>query len=285
MSTLSPILQAQQLFEILQSPNLRVIDCRFDLVKPTWGRENYSQAHIPGAAFADLNSDLSAPIGPTTGRHPLPAAPDFVETLARWGITPETRVVVYDLGGGGFAGRLWWMLRAIGHAQVQLLDGGFAQWQRDQLPISSEIEIPQATAFKYSPEFCPDLWVTSQQVFSALQDPTIRLVDARASERFQGLSEPIDSIAGHIPGALNRFHGDNLTPAGTFKPAAQLKQEFTDLLGDAPLSQAFVYCGSGVTSCHHIIAMELAGLPQPKIYLGSWSEWIRDPNRPTATGK
>ncbi len=285
MMTPSPIIQTKQLYEILQQPHLRVIDCRFDLVKPTWGKEGYSQAHIPGAIFADLNLDISSSPTATTGRHPLPDPQTFVEKLANWNISPETQAVVYDTGGGGFAGRLWWMLRAIGHQNVQLLDGGFTQWQRDMLPVSSGIETVPVGQFRYRPEFNQGRHITSQEVFSAFQDPNIRLIDARAPERFQGLSEPIDPVAGHIPGALNRFYGDNLTPEGTFKPASQLRQEFTSLLGDISTDQTIVYCGSGVTSCHHLIAMEIAGLPVAKIYLGSWSEWIRDPDRPIASGK
>lgn len=285
MNYLSPLIKAQELSEILQTPNLRVVDCRFDLARPAWGRENYAASHIPGAVFADLNLDLSSYPTSASSRHPLPDPPVFVETLARWGIDPAARVVVYDTSGGGFAGRLWWMLRAMGHKSVQLLDGGFVHWQRASLPLAAGEETVPPALFRYSAEFAPDLFLTSQQVLNAIQEPNTLLIDARAPERFQGLSEPIDPVAGHIPGAINRFYGDNLTSEGTFKPAAQLKQEFSNLVPDYPSRQAVVYCGSGVTSCHHLIALEIAGLPPAKLYLGSWSEWIRDPNRPVATGK
>jgi len=269
----------------MHSPNLRLMDCRFDLADPLWGRNNYSQAHITGAVFADLNLDLSAPAGSLTSRHPLPDPQSFIETLGRWAINPDTHVVVYDTNTGGFAGRLWWMLRALGHTRVQLLDGGFVQWQRENLPVTAGIETVAPTSFRYRPEFNPQLFITSQEVLSSLQDPQVLLIDARAPERFQGLSEPIDPVAGHIPGAINRFFGQNLNAAGMFKPANQLRQEFSSLLGNFSSQQAVVYCGSGVTSCHHLIALEIAGLPPAKIYPGSWSEWIRDPHRPVAVGK
>lgn len=279
---ISPIISTGDLAGLLSAANLRLIDCRYDLAKPEAGRAGYLQAHLPGAIFADLKHDLASPVTPTSSRHPLPDAADFVQTLAGWGISPDVHVVVYDGGGGGFAGRLWWMLRAVGHSNVQLLDGGLAKWQRENRPLSSGEESAAPGAQIYPAQFNPEMFVSAAQVLAITNDPAWRLIDARAAERFSGATEPIDPIAGHIPSALNRFHGLNLTPEGIFKPADQLREEFAALLDGAPADHAIVYCGSGVTSCHHLIALELAGLPGALLYPGSWSEWIRDPARPLA---
>jgi thiosulfate/3-mercaptopyruvate sulfurtransferase len=281
----NPLISTNELADWKIKPGLSLIDCRFDLSRPEWAKESYMQSHIPGAIFCDLNHDLSSQPTTSSGRHPLPDPETFVQQLSQWGIQPGITVVVYDTTGGGFASRLWWMLRAVGHTNVHLLDGGFAKWQREKRPEESGWTVVQPTGYRYPAHFKPELSANVQTVVNALNDPTISLLDARASERFQGLQEPIDPVAGHIPGAKNRFHGLNLTADGVFKPADDLRKEFLALLGGTLPENAIVYCGSGVTSCHHLIAMELAGLTGARLYLGSWSEWIRDPSHPIATGK
>jgi thiosulfate/3-mercaptopyruvate sulfurtransferase len=264
----------------LDDPAWAFIDCRFDLLQPEWGRQEYAMAHLPGAVYADLNRDLSGPVTPQTGRHPLPEPAAIIARFSSWGISPATQVVVYDAAGGSFAARLWWLLRYYGHTAVAVLDGSFQKWQREGRPLRSGVEARQAAQFVGQPD--PGMWVSTAEVDALRQDPANRLVDARASARFQGEQEFIDPVSGHIPGAVNRFHGENLGPDGTFQPADRLKAAFIALLGGVPAANAIVYCGSGVTSCHHLVAMEYAGLSGTRLYPGSWSEWIRDPARPVA---
>ncbi len=282
-----PIISTHALHDLVQKKNPRIIDCRFNLSDPDWGFENYLLGHIPGAIYANLNRDLSGTAGLKTGRHPLPDTAAFIQKLAVWGISPETLVVVYDTVGGAFASRLWFMLRAIGHRQVQVLDGGFPKWQADGYPVSIGLESssPVNISTGYSTFFNQRMVATTPEIEAALNDLSTVFIDARAAERYQGTQEPIDPIAGHIPEALNRFHGNNLTPEGVFKAGGVLREELLALLANHPASQVVVYCGSGVTSCHHLIALELAGLSGARLYAGSWSEWIRDPSRPIALGQ
>lgn len=266
----------------LDDPLWRIIDCRFDLANPAWGEQDYQRAHIPGAVFADLNRDLSAPITPTSGRHPLPAPQDFIALLKRLGVSENTQVVVVDTVAGAFAARLWWMLRYYGHSAVAVLEGGLSNWQRQGYPLSSGSESCPPGQFHGEPQ--PNWMVTTAELDVLRHDPRYRIIDARAAERYRGESEPIDAIAGHIPGAVNRPHLQNLARAGLLLPAETLRQQFLELLGDIPPQNAIVYCGSGVTSCFHILAMHHAGLHGARLYVGSWSEWIRDPQRPIATG-
>jgi thiosulfate/3-mercaptopyruvate sulfurtransferase len=275
------LVSAEMLAEHLNDPNWLVFDCRFDLVAPDWGYLNYQSGHIPGAVYVHLNDDLSGPVTPKTGRHPLPETGIFASKIDYWGISPGKQVIVYDQGGGSFAGRLWWMLRASGHDGAALLDGGLPKWLADNYPISIGVEIPRAHS-SWLPEISFDqrLWVKAEEVLNFIQDPKNVLIDARAPERFSGEVEPIDPIAGHIPGAVNRFNGLDLNPDGTFKSPEVLREEFLALLKGTPPENAIIYCGSGVTSCHLLAAMEIAGLKGARLYAGSWSEWIRDPDRP-----
>jgi thiosulfate/3-mercaptopyruvate sulfurtransferase len=281
----SPLISTAELSGRISQPGLRIFDCRFNLADPSWGRQSYLDNHIPGAIYADLNHDLAAPVGPLTGRHPLPDEADFAQSIARWGVTPQSRIVVYDAADGSLASRLWWMLLSTGHENVQLLDGGYAKWTKECRPVRSGEEVALPAPLMSGLQFDPRSLVNAAQVEIAAQDSSSRLIDARAPERFQGLVEPIDRVAGHIPGAVNRFYGLNLDADGVFKSSDELRREFLSLLGDIPASQAIVYCGSGVTSCHHIIALQHAGLPAARVYVGSWSEWSRDPSRLIATGK
>lgn len=278
MSTYATIISPADLLPHLTDPAWVIVDCRFDLKDPAWGEQVYGQGHIPGAVYAHLDRDLAAPKTAATGRHPLPAITELATQFSAWGISNTSQVVVYDQAGGAFASRLWWLLRYLGHTAVAVLDGGLPAWQRAAYPLITGIETRATASFQPQPH--PELLVSSADVEALITNPAYLLVDARAGERYRGEVEPIDPIAGHIPGAVNRFHGENLAPSGQFLPPETLRQQFSDLLGSVDPANTIVYCGSGVTSCHHLIALELAGLPGARLYPGSWSEWITDPSRP-----
>ena len=257
-----------------------IVDCRFSLNDPEQGHLAYQEEHIPGAVYAHLNDDLSAPHVPgKTGRHPLPSILDASATFTRLGIGPEVQVVAYDYAGGTIAARLWWMLRWLGHDAVAVLDGGFAAWLREHLPTESGTHTVPPRPFVAAPR--PELLASADEVLG--RPDGVPLFDARAAMRYAGKFEPIDSIAGHIPGAVNAPFADNLTPDGIFRPATELRERYTHLLGGAPPERAIVYCGSGVTATHDLLAMAHAGLTGSRLFAGSWSEWITDPNRPVTT--
>ena len=256
----------------------RVFDCRHDLAKPQLGEEQYKLGHIPGALFAHLDRDLSGRKTGKNGRHPLPDPQDFEKWLEHTGLTPKDQVVCYDGGTGAMAARLWWMLRWIGHDKVAVLDGGFAKWTKEGRPVT--VDVPLFTPFNYPIKLRADVAVDVR----AVEKTKMLLVDARAPARYRGEQEPIDPLAGRIPGAKNRFNSDNLSADGTFKPAAELKKDFQSVLGDRSPSEVIHYCGSGVAACHNLLAMEVAGLKGGKLYAGSWSEWSADPKRPQERG-
>jgi thiosulfate/3-mercaptopyruvate sulfurtransferase len=264
--------------ELAARPDWRVFDCRHDLAKPGLGEEQYREAHIPGALFAHLDRDLSAPKTGRNGRHPLPQPEAFVSWLGRCGVQPSDQVVCYDAGNGAMAARLWWMLRWIGHEGVAVLDGGLAKWLAEKRPVTADV--PRFESSQYAPKRKPEGLLNVDQIEK--RGGEMLLLDARAPARYRGEQEPIDPVAGRIPGARNRFNMDNVSPQGTFKGAAQLKQEFQVVLGDRAPSEVVHYCGSGVAACHNLLAMEIAGLTGGRLYAGSWSEWIADPNRPIA---
>jgi thiosulfate/3-mercaptopyruvate sulfurtransferase len=270
--------------EILQA-NMRewaIVDCRFDLQNETWGREQYRLGHVPGAVYASLSEDLAGPRTSSSGRHPLPSVDALAALFGRWGIDRSTQVVAYDQDSGLFASRLWWSLRYLGHDLVALLDGGWAKWIREGRPVRTGEESREAAVFVASPR--PHFTVGIEDVISHLGATDRPIVDARGPDRFEGRSEPIDRVAGHIPGAANHFFRWNLGPDGTMLPPHELRQKFETLLGGHPPEQAVVYCGSGVSACHNLLAMEHAGLHGTRLYVGSWSEWSRDPSRPVETG-
>jgi thiosulfate/3-mercaptopyruvate sulfurtransferase len=253
----------------------RIFDCRHDLMKPSLGEEQYREAHIPGAAFAHLDRDLSAPRDGRGGRHPLPFPGDFLAWVGRQGLRPEDQVVCYDAAGGVTAARLWWMLRWIGHEAVAVLEGGYAKWTAEGRPTSNQV--PRFEPQNYPMRLRADMAVGVGVVEKETQRHV--LLDARAPARYRGLQEPIDPVAGHIPGARNRFCNDNLGADGSFKPADVLRREFEAALGGREPSEVINYCGSGVAACHNALAMEVAGLPGSRLYIGSWSDWISDPQR------
>jgi thiosulfate/3-mercaptopyruvate sulfurtransferase len=265
---------------------LIVIDCRFDLANPGAGRRDYAAGHIPGARYADLNLDLSAPVRETTGRHPLPEPLVFGATLTRWGVTPASQVVAYDAANSSFAARLWWLLRWVGHRAVAVLDGGYQAWASAGGAVET-VEPPAAAGssepFIARPGAQPT--VSTPDLADLLRAGDRLLVDARAAERYAGRVEPIDPVAGHIPGAENQPFSMNLTPDNAFLPADELRRRWRARLGDRDAAQLIAMCGSGVTACHHLLSLEIAGLKGAALYPGSWSEWIRDARRPVARGE
>lgn len=270
----------------LVDPAWVVVDCRFTLTDPEAGRKAWEAWRIPGARYAHLDQDLSSPRRRDSGRHPLPDPQRFIETLRRWGIGDSTQVVAYDDSFGAMAVRLWWLLRWVGHPAVAVLDGGLPVWRRQRLPIDEATPAPRAerepVALTPQPNAAPA--VDANFVARIAADPRWRLIDARAEDRFAGEREPLDPVAGHIPGSVNRNFEDNLALDGTWLTAEALRAEFTALLGDVAPDQVVHSCGSGVTACHNLLAMEHAGLAGSRLYAGSWSEWITDPQRPVARG-
>ncbi len=278
------LVHAEALAGRLGAADLRLFDCRFALNDAAAGEAAWGEAHLPGAQYAHLDRDLSGPHRHGAGRHPWPRAEAFGAWLCRCGVTPETQVVAYDGGDGAYAARLWFLLRAFGHRRVAVLDGGWARWTALALP--TDAVVPVIPPAGYSGEFNRSLLFDAGGISVRLEAGDV-LIDARAAERYRGEVEPIDRVAGHVPGAINRPYAMNLD-AGRFKPAARLAEEFAALLaGHAPQQvmpqQVIAMCGSGVTACHHLLAMTHAGLPGARLFTGSWSGWIEDPARPVAT--
>lgn len=264
-----------------------VVDARHDLSRPQAGAAGYAEGHIPGARFVAMDSDLSGPKTGGNGRHPMPAAEQVRALLAGLGLRPEQQLVVYDTSGGLMASRLWWMARWVGHARVAVLDGGLAAWQRAGYPVTTEVAAVTAAA-PWSPRPALEQLVGVDTVLRAsaqAADPGAAcILDARAPERFRGEIEPLDPVAGHIPGSRNRPSAANLRENGCFKPAPVLAQEFRAVIGDRPGQGVIQSCGSGVSACHNQLAMVHAGIEGASLYGGSWSEWCSDPARPVATG-
>lgn len=274
------LVSAEELARHLDDPAWIVCDCRHDLADYESGRRAYNEAHIPGARFLHLDEDLSGPKTGTSGRHPLPHPRTFALRLGALGIDDKKQIVAYDATGGCYAARLWWMLRWIGHTRGAVLDGGWQAWCAAGLPVTAERPTPVATTYPLRHQ--PHLAVDAGFVAAHLADPDVAIVDARAADRFRGENETLDPVGGHIPGAVNRFFRMNLDESGRFKSPEQLKQEFAPVLGARP-SQAIVHqCGSGVTACHNLLAMEHAGLGGSRLFPGSWSEWVSDRSRPIA---
>jgi thiosulfate/3-mercaptopyruvate sulfurtransferase len=276
------LVSAAELATHLEDPKWVIVDCRFDLARPASGREGFAAGHIPGARYAHLDEDLSAKITPQSGRHPLPDAQTLSATLGRWGIDNSTQVVAYDAGNGAYAARLWWLLRWLGAEHVAVLDGGFKAWTDAGLPVTTVL--PTVMATRFAPNLQNAMLLDAVAVGQRAADPSWRILDARAPERYAGAVEPLDTKAGHVPGAHNYPFAGNLGLDGRFLPAAQLKAQLEQSLGGVPADRAIMMCGSGVTACHNLLALEVAGLKGARLYAGSWSEWIRDPARPIAAG-
>ncbi|MBL0027715.1 MAG: sulfurtransferase [Rhodanobacteraceae bacterium] len=266
----------------LGDPALRIADVRFDLADTGRGEAAYRAAHLPGAIYAHLDRDLSDHARSGLGRHPLPESATWSHWLASVGYAPDQAWVVYDDANASFSARLWWMLKAIGHRDVRVLDGGFAAWVAAHAPVTATVPnfAPTAVAIRFDAAETVDF----PEVEALRDDPSRRLVDARAAPRFRGEAEPLDPVAGHVPGALNRPFADNLDPGGRFKSAAMLRAEWMSLLGGVAPARVVHMCGSGVTACHNLLAMEHAGLQGSTLFAPSWSGWVSDRRRPVALG-
>ena len=275
--TFTTLISTDELAELLAEPAfaVAVVDCRFMLDDVAWGRREYLKAHIPGAVYADLDHDLSSAKTGTNGRHPLPSPDALRATFSRLGIADGVQVVAYDQDNGMYASRLWWLLRWMGHDAVAVLDGGFAKWDG---PVASGEEHRAPREFVGAPR--DEMLVDAENVLNSHW----RLVDARAPERYRGDIEPLDKVAGHIPGAVNYFYKQNVDANGVFLPPEELRERISAVVGDVSPEEIVSYCGSGVTGSHNVLAMEHAGLHGARLYAGSWSEWSSDPSRPVAKG-
>ena len=278
------LITPQQLAERLESPGLVILDCRFSLEDADYGQRSHAEGHIAGAHFADLERDLSGRvIKGKTGRHPLPEPERLIERLRSWGVNHDSQVVLYDDGPGAFAARAWWLLAWLGkRSDVFILDGGLKAWHAAHLPLS--LDPPQRHEGNFSGEPDQGLLIDAEQLAGLLGQPELTLLDARALARFRGEVEPIDPVAGHIPGAQCAAFTDNLGPDGRFLAPEQLRERFQARLDGRKPEQLVAYCGSGVTACHDLFALALAGYPLGRLYAGSWSEWINQPQRGIATG-
>lgn len=270
------------LASLLGDDRLVVVDCRFDLADPSNGEQLYLESHVPGARYAHLDRDLSGDKTGTNGRHPLPTVDQMRERFGSLGTASGRQVVAYDADSGMYAARLWWMLRFMGHHDVAVLDGGFARWMREGHDVRGGREEWTPATFAGAPL---EAWrLDATAVLAGLDDPARLLVDARAEPRFRGESEPLDKTAGHIPGARNFFFQRNLTDDTTFKSVDEIRDQWSRLIGETRADHVVMYCGSGVTACHNLLALEHAGLSGARLYPGSWSEWSSDPERPIETG-
>ncbi len=282
--TYTTLIAANELAPHVNDPGWVIIDCRFDLGNPDAGFIAYRQGHIPNAVYAHLDTDLSdkrpGPNGEFRGRHPLPSREAFMETLRNWGIHPHTQVVAYDAQGSMFAARLWWMLRWCGHEAVAVLDGGLPAWQALGRTLTTDMPAPTRGTISLKDPLVKT--VDAQTLLENIEHPTRTVIDARAPDRYRGENETLDPVGGHIPGAKNRFFRDNLQADGRFKSSEQLRREFATLI--AHPEQAVMQCGSGVTACHNLLALEVAGLEGAALYPGSWSEWCADATRPVERG-
>jgi thiosulfate/3-mercaptopyruvate sulfurtransferase len=277
------LISVESLRSVITDGRVRVVDCRFSLYDPDAGLQQYLESHIPGAVFADLDKDMAAPVQHGTGRHPLPEPAKFAKRLGALGISRQTPVVAYDQSSGALAARFWWMLRWLGHNNVSLLDGGMDCWMERELPVESGEVESEAMVFHAEPNMA--LVLTTDDIVAAGDNlEHLQLVDARDKERFDGLVEPLDAVAGHIPGTLNVPFSESLNENGTWKDTADLRKLWEEALGRKFGSPWSVMCGSGVTACHLVASGLLAGLPEPRVYIGSWSEWITDPDRAIGPG-
>ncbi len=301
------LIDVESLRALVAPPAVALLDCRFDLAAPDAGRQAYLRSHIPGARYVDLNRDLSAPVTAASGRHPLPDPVALDAFFRGLGLVRNIQVVVYDESNGSFAARAWWLLRWLGFAKVAVLDGGMSAWLREGgatesgepprgagQPPRGAAE-PAGSAAAGSPggsratgshqvQVERRAALGADELIAALENPRTLLIDARAPERYAGAVEPIDPVAGHVPGAVNHPFSANLQSDGRFLPPEELERRWRDRLGDALPADVIVMCGSGVTACHNLLALERCGLPGARLYAGSWSEWIRDPRRPVARG-
>ncbi len=274
------LIQVDELAANIDNRQFVIFDCRHELGDPAYGEQAYAKSHIRNARFASVDHDLAATPNGYNGRHPLPDVDTFATWLGSMGVSAATQVVGYDDAAGVYASRLWWMLRWLGHDRAAVLDGGWNAWTAAGKPTTRDVPTPRAARFTARPR---DVNVDAAYVLANLESPNMLVVDARSNDRFHGQNETMDPVAGHIPGAVNRLFRTNVDERGFFRPPAELRQEFVALIGDTPAENVVNQCGSGVSACHNLLAMEIAGLAGSRLYPGSWSEWVADPARPVAT--
>jgi len=272
------LISPQIVNEHLEDSNWRFFDCRYVLTEPDKKQAEFAVSHLPGALYAHMNRDLAAPPIPRkTGRHPLPEKQELIKLFSTWGIDHAVQVVIYDDAGGAYAVRLWWMLRWLGHDAVAVMDGGWPRWIKEGRPVSADLIIPKAVEFKANQR---EHWlVTAEDVRNYFDNPEVRVLDARSRDRYRGENETLDPVAGHIPGAVSAPFVENLDPDGNLKSKSELRKMYLELLDGSPAEKAISYCGSGITACHNILAMYYAGLGNSRLYSGSWSDWITNPER------
>ena len=273
------LITVAELAQHLNDPEVVVFDCRHELTDASFGEKAYAESHIPGARFASVDKNLSGALTGKNGRHPLPDVDNFMEWLGRMGVSNASQVVGYDHAGGPYGARLWWLMRWLGHSRVAVLDGGWQAWNAAGQPVAKEVPTPKRGKFSGKPD---NSRVDAQYVSQRLKTADMVLIDARSTDRFHGDNETIDPIAGHIPGAVNRFFKNNLDAKGQFKSPDELRAAFKPLIGSTSAEKVIHQCGSGITACHNLLAMEVAGIKGSRLYAGSWSEWIADPSRPIA---
>jgi len=276
------LISTAELTAHLADPAFTIVDCRFKLDNVDWGEAEWKRSHIPRAVYAHLDRDLSGKKSGTNGRHPLPDVQTFAATLGRMGIANDRQVVAYDQDNGMFASRLWWLLRWLGHDAVAVLDGGLARWIAEGRPVVTGTDESQPARFV--PALRPSMIVGAADVESRRREAAWRVIDSRAPERYRGEIEPMDPVAGHIPGAANHFFQWNIDEQGRFRTPEDLRTRFTSIVGDVPAERVICYCGSGVQASQNLLALEHAGIVGAKLYPGSWSEWVSNPERPVATG-
>ena len=274
------LIDSDELARNLDNPRFVIFDCRHELTNPEFGDKAYAHSHLPNAHFASVDRDLSSPPTGSNGRHPMPSVSQFSAWLGSKGVSNDVQVIGYDNAAGVYASRLWWMLRWLGHDAVAVLDGGWDAWVA--AGGSTTQDIPTAVPATFSPQV-RDVNVDAAYILANLESGKTQVIDARSNDRFHGQNETIDPVGGHIPGAINRFFKNNLGENGRFLPASELRKEFEALIGSTPVEQVIHQCGSGVSACHNLLAMELAGMGGSRLYPGSWSEWVADPARPVAT--
>ncbi len=276
------LIQCEDLNNHIGDEGWLIFDCRFNLADPAKGERLYAESHIPGSIYAHLDERLSSPITPHSGRHPMPDPASFNAWLSACGVTAQTQIVVYDDTFGAMATRLWWLMKCLGHRKVALLDGGWQAWSNGQYALDSQA--PRLRPSNFNLKMNGSFLFDTEKVMANLKTNEYLIIDVRAKERFLGENEPIDPVAGHIPGAINMPLTENLDDSGFYKPVDVLREMYSPVCDQwSELKQVYM-CGSGVTACHSVLAMTIAGFAMPKLYTGSWSEWIRDPARPVATG-
>ena len=277
------IISVDDLNQNINNKDWFIFDCRFLLKDPNGGLNKFNQGHIPNAQFADMDKDLASPMSKTSGRHPLPDPSQFIEKLRNWGVNNNSQIICYDDISGAFAARMWWLLNWVGHKNVAVLDGGLEKWTAQGLPL--ETEVTQRSPGKFSGEPNKEMWVDVNFVKQQLEQRNIQLLDARSSERFTAIDQKTDPVPGHVPGAVNYPFAGNLNQQGVFLSANELSKRFATVFAEYQQDQIISMCGSGVTACHNLLSMNIAGFPTPRLYVGSWSEWIKDPDRGVATGE